>query len=141
MAKGLRSKSKRKFKTIRRNEIYAPVEDARTERLAEKQAALAQAPSVLAEKIETEHLEQNVNMEDDMNVESATPKSKLEMDRLFLSRRKFKAKVKEEKKQRSKNVKVLKGKKRSVTASHAKRTFRRASRLGAKSDSADMVIG
>ncbi|KAJ3045200.1 hypothetical protein HDV00_011070 [Rhizophlyctis rosea] len=38
MAKGLRSKTKRHFRTIRRQEVFGPVEEARLQRLAQKQA-------------------------------------------------------------------------------------------------------
>ncbi|KAG9302706.1 hypothetical protein G9A89_005180 [Geosiphon pyriformis] len=38
MAKGLRNKSKRHFRAIKRNTIFAPVEDARLQRLAARQA-------------------------------------------------------------------------------------------------------
>ncbi|KAJ3048038.1 hypothetical protein HK097_010931 [Rhizophlyctis rosea] len=41
MAKGLRSKTKRHFRTIRRQEVFGPVEEARLARLAQKQADAA----------------------------------------------------------------------------------------------------
>ncbi|CAG8459321.1 7353_t:CDS:1 [Ambispora gerdemannii] len=41
MAKGLRNKSKRHFRAIKRQTIFAPVEDARIKRLAARQAAAA----------------------------------------------------------------------------------------------------
>ncbi|KAI8811229.1 hypothetical protein BJ742DRAFT_798641 [Cladochytrium replicatum] len=53
MAKGLRSKSKRKFRTLKRDEVFKPVEDARLERLAQKQAEAAGAVEMKVDEEES----------------------------------------------------------------------------------------
>ncbi|TPX51861.1 hypothetical protein SeLEV6574_g00042 [Synchytrium endobioticum] len=45
MAKSIRSKSKRRFRAIKRAEVFQPVEDARLVKLAQLQADAALAPS------------------------------------------------------------------------------------------------
>ncbi|KAG0282316.1 hypothetical protein BGZ96_000603 [Linnemannia gamsii] len=44
MAKGLRSKSARRFRAIKRETVYGPIEDARTERMSERLKKDAQGP-------------------------------------------------------------------------------------------------
>lgn len=46
MAKGLRSSSKVRFRGIKREKIFKPIEDARLARLAKKQAEAARGPCV-----------------------------------------------------------------------------------------------
>jgi len=46
MAKGLRSSSKVRFRGIKREKVFKPIEDARLARLAKKQAEAARSPSV-----------------------------------------------------------------------------------------------
>ncbi len=56
MAKGMRSKIKRRFRAIKRQSVFAPVEAARTQRLAAEQvqaAGLQQTKSTLIEKEES----------------------------------------------------------------------------------------
>lgn len=48
MAKSLRSKSVRKAKAVRRQNIYKPIEESRIERLSQIQSSLAEAKPVIS---------------------------------------------------------------------------------------------
>ncbi|KAF9984345.1 hypothetical protein BGZ65_000586 [Modicella reniformis] len=64
MAKGLRSKSARKFRAIKRETIFGPVETARVHRLAARLEKDAQGPK-------TSELEIIANGEEPMQIEKA----------------------------------------------------------------------
>ncbi len=113
MAKSIRSKVKRHHKAIRRKDVYAPVEEARLNKLAARQngesipdsppkrfSFLEKAPSksifvqdvprdVFLSREMSDIPEQD---ESDMPVD-ATPLTKLDKQKLFLSRNAFKKKI------------------------------------------------
>jgi hypothetical protein len=64
MAKGLRSKSARRFRAIKRETVYGPVEDARVQRLSERLKKDAQGPK-------TSELEAIARGEEPMQVEKS----------------------------------------------------------------------
>ncbi|KAJ1553323.1 hypothetical protein HK096_008292, partial [Nowakowskiella sp. JEL0078] len=68
MAKSLRSKSKRKFRSIKRTEVFAPIEDARLERLAQKQADIAENSEMNLELKENERGRQRVEISTKMEI-------------------------------------------------------------------------
>ncbi|KAI8810044.1 hypothetical protein BJ742DRAFT_852185 [Cladochytrium replicatum] len=128
MAKGLRSKSKRKFRTLKREEVFKPVEDARLARLADKQAEAAGAIDMKVDEEESVEAPVAGAQPENTMVEAEAPKrgrsrakqmdidgdegivaaaaasmvsdlrDAIEKDSLYLSRRKFKKKMEQRKK-------------------------------------------
>lgn len=100
MAKSLRSKFKRKMRTLKRAQVFGPVEDSRLERLAEKQAELHEVPvEATAVGSSDEAIEergrsgQNKNQEDvKMDVEGKKL-SGMAKAKAFLSRQQYRRKV------------------------------------------------
>ncbi|KAI9278424.1 hypothetical protein BDA99DRAFT_554060 [Phascolomyces articulosus] len=62
MARSLRSQGKKRFRAIKRENVFKPVEDARLARLAEAQAKAAEKPKV-GDHMEEEKLENDSMMD------------------------------------------------------------------------------
>jgi hypothetical protein len=104
MAKSLRSKTKRKYRTLKREQVFAPVEEERLLRLAEAQAQIKSTVddqsnvTPVQEKREmplsdTPLASINETAKDESMMVDSVPSSKLEKDKLFLSRNQFKKKM------------------------------------------------
>jgi len=102
MAKSLRSKTKRRFRTIRRNEIYAPIENKKLEeitkkihevskqRLEEKEKELQKEKEIAQEKVEAVmQVDDGAGAETSETTEGGEGKTNNKY--LFLSRRKARA--------------------------------------------------
>lgn len=94
MAKGLRSKIKRKHKATRRSEIYGPAEAARALRLAEKTRVALQG-------VKSEIVVDSPRDDSCMQVDSKmSVMTKMEKARLMLSRNQYKKLVLKQKKEK-----------------------------------------
>ncbi|CAG8601814.1 6302_t:CDS:2 [Paraglomus occultum] len=80
MAKSIRSKSKRRFRAIKRQNVFAPVEEARLQRLAAKQAKTSDNNNRMDYEAQTTTVEEDtqaVVMDVDApKISTSTPKSK-----------------------------------------------------------------
>ena len=94
MAKGLRSKSKRKNRATARALIFGPVEDARLAKIVEYQQNVSPIEMVI-EPIHDQVVEMVQDKHDDK-------KSRIERDRLFLSGNQFKRKQRAKERSKSK---------------------------------------
>ncbi|CAB4482107.1 hypothetical protein RhiirA1_415827 [Rhizophagus irregularis] len=82
MAKGMRSKIKRRFRAIKRQTVFAPVETARTQRLAAKQTQTeqqtnslnSQEQSLLQHKTEVFTFSPTTDLTSDMIIDTDAPK-------------------------------------------------------------------
>ncbi|KAF9138490.1 hypothetical protein KI688_005003 [Linnemannia hyalina] len=81
MAKGLRSKSARRFRAIKRETVYGPLEDARIHRLAERLKKDAQGPK-------TSELEAIARGEEPMQVEKTQDAEMVDDKKISTSGRK-----------------------------------------------------
>ncbi|KAL3900377.1 MAG: hypothetical protein SGCHY_001385 [Lobulomycetales sp.] len=97
MAKGLRSKSLRKHKAVRRAEIYEPVETARIHRLAAKTTQGMSIDTLASVTADSSAEKESGNMEIDGN---SSTMSKMERARLLLSKNQFKKLVLRQKKEK-----------------------------------------
>src|SRR6185312_17019909 len=65
MAKSMRSKSKRRFRAIKRQNVFAPVEEARLRRLAAKQAEATRVSDNKNNKNNMDYEAQTTTVEED----------------------------------------------------------------------------
>lgn len=94
---GLRSKSLRKHKAVRRAEIYEPVETARIHRLAAKTTQGMSIDTLASVTADSSAEKESGNMEIDGN---SSTMSKMERARLLLSKNQFKKLVLRQKKEK-----------------------------------------
>ncbi|TPX65044.1 hypothetical protein SpCBS45565_g05428 [Spizellomyces sp. 'palustris'] len=115
MAKGLRSKSMRRNRAVKRETIFGPVETARLERLVQREAATESATAITTEGLatqepthqvsetvdergrtrETEEAVATMDVDnEEKNQTESKPMTKAEKERLFMSRNAYKKKMK-----------------------------------------------
>ncbi|KAJ3150130.1 hypothetical protein HK101_001988 [Irineochytrium annulatum] len=108
MAKGIRSKTKKAFRTLKRNEVFKKTEDDRLERLATKQADPLLCPALPVSELDTS------TMATDESAADATakmetdekPLTRKQREEIMLSRNQFKKKMRA----RSRSLAVKRGK-------------------------------
>ncbi|KAI7870821.1 hypothetical protein BDF14DRAFT_1770119 [Spinellus fusiger] len=99
MARSLRSQTKKRFRAIKRNNVFKPVEDLRLKRLSDAQAAAAKKPNhgtdenamKTEEQVTTETATEDSMVEDEKTVSTSGTRSGKQARKLREKKRKNKS--------------------------------------------------